>query len=365
MNRSLWRYAPCAFVICALMAGSGCSKKPELIRIGAVLPLSGAGAETANRNLHGLVLAIEELNAANPQVVFELVADNDQNDWNMALAAFKRQLLDKKILAAFATTRTSCLAVVPEAEKEFVPIFANCSHPLMTTMHLNAFRNFPSTSFEVAKMATVASVALKIKSLALLYSDDDYGKDAEQAIRGEFAQRGIQITATKPFGGASAEPLAAMTEALGQKPDAIYVYGRGEAAADVLAALRKLGFTGAVLGSYDFSDPSFGELAKGSLEGCYYPVLNIALAGNKTFADKYQKRFKVAPTATSIIAYDAMLILGKAVDIKRAEKINIANALKKVGNFRGAAGDYEYADREWQPPLRIVRVLEGKVQIVN
>jgi branched-chain amino acid transport system substrate-binding protein len=365
MNKSFFRHIVCAFASLALIAGAGCSKKPELIRIGAILPLTGSEAEVANQNLHGLVLAVEELNAANPNVVFELVADNDQNDWNVALAAFKRQLMEKKIVAEFATTRTSCLAVVPEAEKEFVPIFANCSHPLMTVMHINAFRNFPSTAMEVRKIADFVSVSLKLESIALLFSDDDYGKDAETAIKGEFAQRGIQIIAAKPFGGAGAEPIAATTEILSQKPDAIYVYGHGKAAADVLTTLRTLGYRGIILGSYDFSEPAFAALPKGSLEGCYYPMLNIELTGNKTFADKYQKRFKVAPTANSIIAYDAMLIMGKAAVTKRAEKISITNALKKVGNFSGAAGDYEYVDREWLPPLRIVRVLEGKVQLVN
>jgi branched-chain amino acid transport system substrate-binding protein len=363
--RSLLHCVLCAFGSLALVAGAGCSKKPELIRIGTILPLAGSEAEAANQNLHGLVLAVEELNAANPNVLFELIADNDQNDWSVALSAFKRQLMEKKIVAEFATTRTSCLAVVPEAEKEFVPMFANCAHPLMTVMHINAFRNFPSTAQEIKKMASVVSASLRIKNIALLFIDDDYGKDAEKAIKGEFAQSGIQILAAKPFGGAAAEPLAATTEILAQKPDAIYVYGHGKAAADILTTLRTLGYQGIILGSYDFSEPAFAELAKGSLEGCYYPVLNIVLAGNKMFADKYRKRFKVAPTANSIIAYDAMLIMGKAAVIKRAEKISITNALKKVGNFSGAAGDYEYVDREWLPPLRIVRVMEGKVQLVN
>ena len=121
MNKSFFRHIVCAFASLALIAGAGCSKKPELIRIGAILPLTGSEAEVANQNLHGLVLAVEELNAANPNVVFELVADNDQNDWNVALAAFKRQLMEKKIVAEFATTRTSCLAVVPGRKKSSCP----------------------------------------------------------------------------------------------------------------------------------------------------------------------------------------------------------------------------------------------------
>jgi branched-chain amino acid transport system substrate-binding protein len=365
MSNFVRRYIACVVASFVLLTGAGCSKKPEVVRIGAILPLTGDLAEAANQNLHGIVLAVEELNAANPDVVFELVADNDQNDWNAALAAFKNQLIQKKVLAEFAMTRTSCLAVVPEAEKEFVPMFANCSHPLMTEMHLNAFRNFPSTAQELGIMADYLSYSLKVNKIGLLFADDGYGKDAEKVIRSSFAGRGIEVVVTKPFGGVGTEPLASATEVLAHTPAAVYVYGRGKAAAEVLSALRQLGYQGAVLGSYDFADPVFAALAGASLEGCCYPTLAIVLTGNKPFADKYQQRFKVAPTANSMIAYDAMLIMAKGVQIKRAEKIGIANALKRVGNVNGAAGVYEYVDREWRPPMRVVCVREGVARPVE
>ena len=44
-----------------------------------------------------------------------------------------------------------------------------------------------------------------------------------------------------------------------------------------------------------------------------------------------------------------MHIVAKAVDIKRIEKINIANALKKVGDFSGVGRGYTYYEREWLP----------------
>jgi branched-chain amino acid transport system substrate-binding protein len=355
------RRVVCTAVLSAVIGGAGCEKKPEHIRVGALLPLDGSRLESANQHLHGLVLALEELNASHPEVVLELVADNDRDDWSLALSDFRRQLIDKKILVEYATTRTTCLAVVPEAEKEFIPMFANCSHPLMTVMHLNSFRNYPGASLEVTKVADFVSKGLRLSRIALLYANDEYGKDAEKQVKILFAESGIELVAEKPFGEA-AEPRAAATEALAPNPEAVYVYGRGETAAEMLAILRELGFKKVILGSYDFSESSFAVLARGSLEGCYYPMLNIMITGNKAFTEKYEARFKAAPTANSFIAYDAMLIIGKAVTMMRIDKGSITNALKKVGNFSGAAGDYEYVDREWLPPLRIVQFVDGRAQ---
>ena len=359
MSISVFRRIVGAAACCALILSAGCGTKPEIIRIGAILPLSGAGADIGNQHLHGFQLAIEELNASNPAVQYELVVDSDQNDPGAALAAFKDQLLKKKILVSFVITRSSCLAVVPQAENEFVPVFANCAHPLIVSMHLNTFRNVPSTALVIKTMARFITTRLKLDRAAVLFFNDDDGNDAARTIKNEFPAEGVQIPAPEPFVADAASITSAVSVALSGDPGAICIFGAGKAAADVLAALRASGYKGAVIGSSDFSDPSFVSLAKKSLEGCYYPIPTVELTGNAAFADNYRRRFNVEPTAGSMFEYDAMRIVAKAVDIRRVEKINIASALKKIGDFSGPGGNYTYADREWFPRMSVVQVKEG------
>jgi branched-chain amino acid transport system substrate-binding protein len=362
MNRFLVRSIVCMTACCVLASVAGCGKRTETIRIGAILPLSGSGAELGNQHLHGLQLAVEELNASNTDVVFELVVDSDQNDPGAALAAFKTQLLTKKILVSIVVTRPSCLAVVPQAEIEFVPVFANCSHPLMTTMHLNAFRNVPNAALEIKTVARFISSSLKLDRIAVLYSNDDDGNDAMNAIRGELPRSGIRILAAEPYIADRAALESAVTLVLAERPGAIWVIGGDGGAAAVLARLRADGYRGALIGSSDFSSPAFAALAKESLEGCYYAVSTIELTGNAAFADRYRRRFRAVPTANGIFEYDAVHIIAKAAEIKRIEKISMTNALKRVGDFSGAGGSYTYIDREWLPEMGIVQV-RGEARI--
>jgi branched-chain amino acid transport system substrate-binding protein len=355
----------CAVACCAIVLSAGCGTKPEIIRIGAILPLSGAGRDLGNRHLHGLQLAIEELNAANPDVQYELVVDSDQNDPGAALAAFKDQLIEKKILVSFVVTRSSCLAVVPQAENEFVPVFANCAHPFMTSIHINAFRNVPSTTLEIKTTARFLAASLKVDGAALLYFNSDDGTDAAKAFKNELPQSGIRLLVAEPFIDDVAAVKSAVSMALSRDPGAVYVFGAGKAAAGVLAALRAAGYRGAVVGSSDFRDPAFAALAGESLEGCYYPVPSIELSGYPDFAAKYLKRFNVAPTSSGVFEYDAMRIVAKAVDIKRVERISIMNALKKVGDFSGQGGSYTYFEREWLPQMQIVRIQGGAAVAVR
>ena len=340
---------------CALLVSSGCGSKPEVVRIGAILPLSGAGAGAGNQHLHGLQLAIEELNASNPDVRYELVVDSDQSDPGAAVDAFKTQLLEKKILAAFVLGRSSCLAVLPKAEVEVVPVFAGCRHPLITTMHLNAFRVLPNTMLDIKATARFLALSLKVDRASALYFNDDDGNDAAKAFKNELPQSGIKLLAAEPFIDDAASIKSAASMAISGDPDAVYVFGGGRAAAGALAALRAAGFKGPVVGSSDFRDPAFAALAGERLEGCYCAVPAIELSGHPDFAAKYRQRFNVEPAPLAIFAYDAMRILAKAVDIKRVERINIANALKKVGDFSGVGGGYGYLEREWIPQMKIVR----------
>jgi branched-chain amino acid transport system substrate-binding protein len=361
---SLLRLIACAAACCVLALSAGCGEKPEIIKIGAILPLSGAGADLGNQHLHGLQLAIEELNASNPMVQYELVVDSDGNDPAAAVAAFQSQLLDKKILVCFVVSRFACLAVTPKAETEVVPVFAACRHPLITTMHLNAFRIVPNTMLEIRTTARYLSSSLKVDRASALYFNSDDGTDAAKAFKNELPQSGIKLLVAEPFIDDDASIKSAVGTALSENPGAVYVFGAGKAAAGVLAGLRAAGFRGAIIGSSDFRDPAFAALAGESLNGCLYAVPALELSGNPEFAERYGKKFNVKPTPVSIFEYDAMRIVAKAVDIKRAERINIANAMKKIGDFSGPGGNYTYAEREWAPRTNVVRVQGDSVAVV-
>jgi branched-chain amino acid transport system substrate-binding protein len=364
MSVSLLRRFVIAAACCALALSAGCDNKPEIIRIGAILPLGGAGADIGNQHLHGLQMAIEELNASNPMVQYELVVDSDGNDPAAAVAAFQSQLLDKKILVCFVVSRFACLAVTPKAEVEVVPVFAGCLHPLITTMHLNAFRIVPNTMLDIRTTARYLASSLKVDRASALYFSSDDGLDAARAFKNDLPTAGIKLLVAEPFIDDAASIKSAVGTALASDPGAVFVFGAGKAAAGVLAGLRAAGFKGPIVGSSDFRDPAFAALAGESLDGCYYAVPALELSGNPEFAARYRNKFNVAPTPAGIFQYDAMRIVAKAVDIKRVERINIANAMKKIGDFSGPGGNYTYAEREWAPRTNVVRVQGDSVAVV-
>jgi len=341
--------------LCVVLAAtSGCGSKVEIIKIGAILPLSG-DAELGNQHLHGLTLAIEELNAANPAMQYQLIAEDEGSDPQTAAAAFNKLLTVDKVSAAVTATDMASLAVAPKAEQDFIPLFVNCGHPFIVTMFRDIFRNFPGVGLEIKTTLAFASQSLDAKTIAFLYSDDPYGKTALEAVKNEAADRGLSLAGQEPFDPQGADPKASALAILAQKPDAVIVYGPGEAGLGAVAALRQAGFTGAVCAGRLIAQGARPKLTARALAGRYFAATGFETSGNAAFAEKYRARFRAEPTLSVAAAYDAMMIIAKAANIRRVEEINLANALKKLGDHQGALGQYRYADREWAPSLSILQ----------
>lgn len=360
MKRSLPFCAALAALCAALLVSPGCGTKQEINKIGAVLPLSG-GNETGNQHLHGLTLAVEELNAASPSVQYQLITEDEGASPESAAAAFTKLLTVDKVAVVVTATDMASLAIAPKAEQDFVPLFGNCEHPLIVTMFRDLFRNYPGTALEIRATLAFAAQSRGASAIALIYSDDPYGKSVLETVKNEAAERGVTLAGQEPFDPSQTDPSSSVNAILAAKPDVVLVYGPGEAGMGVVVALRRAGFAGDVCVSRLVARDQSGKLAARALAGCYFAATKFELAGDPVFAGKYRARFKAEPTLNVAAAYDAMMIIAKAADIKRAEEISLTNALKKLGDYSGALGPYRYADREWSPQLSIIQYQESQV----
>ncbi len=342
----------------AIACASGCGKKQEIVKIGAILPLAGAEAELGNQYLHGMTLAIEELNGAGSGVVYELVAD-DGSDAARAGGAFSRQLTTHKVAAVVTATDAAAIGAGSKAEQQFVPLFANCDHPFVITMFRDVFRNSPATMHLIRRTFAFLSGQLKAKNVALLYADDPAGKLVAQAIKDDILSTALTLGASEPYDASGADSRSPAAAILAQKPDAVLVLGGGSPAARAIAALRRLGFRGPVCGSLEIASPAVIAAAPEAVEGCYVAVPAMELVSELPLAERYRARFNAEPTPNVLYAYDAMMIIAKADRARRYEESSLTNALKKIGDYNGIAGTYSYSEREWQPPVHMTQIRGG------
>jgi len=108
-------------VVMTLIFGS-CQKNKDVVKIGAILPLTGSMAPYGLSVKRGIDLAIEEINAADGinGRNLEIIYEDSQADPKLGVSAFIKLSLMDKVPLVFGSITSVVLGIQPEADKNKV-----------------------------------------------------------------------------------------------------------------------------------------------------------------------------------------------------------------------------------------------------
>ncbi len=178
MAKSVGRVAALAALGSLLMAGTALAAGAK---IGALIPLTGGLQSYGEASLDGMMLAIDEVNAAGGVLdgPVEVIVGDTQTKAQAAIDAAKKMVsVDGVccILGALSSGNTIPVATSVAAVDK-VPQISNASTaPAITTLEDNdfLFRTVPSDAYQGKVLADLADAA-GIGSVAVLYINNDYG----------------------------------------------------------------------------------------------------------------------------------------------------------------------------------------------
>ena len=201
------------------------------------------------------------------------------------------------------------------------------------------FRTFATSGVQAATGAMVARDQ-GIKSIAIMYKNDDWGQDIGKIIAEDFASVGITVTGSVALNDGAPSYRAEVTEALKGQPEALYLalYPK-----EGIAAVREwisLGGTQKMivansLKSDEFRD-SVGMQYLGETLGTDTASPRVASAD--AFVAQYTERFGGAPNGPGLAnSYDATMIALLAMEAagKDATGAEIAAAVARVTDPNG------------------------------
>ena len=362
-------------VIAAIIVGIRLAQKPaeeNVIKIGAILPLTGSAAEIAEQHKMGLDFAVEKINSMggiNGEKL-EIIYEDDRNDAKQTVSSFNKLVdIDKVPLVITAMSGPS-MAIYPIAEQKKVVLFANCGHPEITSLGAWVFRNFPTSKHEAQEMIDFAYNKLKVKNLAILYVNDAFGEAAMKTVKDGFENLGGRIIIAEPFEKDVTDFRTQITKVIRIKPEAIYIYGYGKANGLVVKQTRELGYKGYILGSYNFSvEPTLG-IAKDALEGSFFTVPAFDPSSQDKeiveFVNDFQKKYDRQPVWNTVNEYDAINIIAEVIKEQGYSAEKIKTGLENLGSFVGLAGKYKsLPNGEWVSELTVKTFNQGRIVLVE
>src|ERR1043166_713229 len=291
------------------------------VKIFGLMELSGTGATSGTNFNDGVKLAVKEINAAGGILgrKIDYTASDTQSQPQVAKALAVKAVDDGAYVVMGPVFSGSILVSMAETKRAGIPNFTG-GEAAAITQHANpyVFRTSFAQTTAMPKVARYVKDNLKAKTVAVIYTNNDFGKGGRDVFTKAVEAQGIKVAADISTDPGQLDFSGPVLKAKQANADALFVYTNEEEAARCLRELRKQGYDKPVVGETVLTSQKVIELAGDAANGAVAHVGLTADApdpGIKAFGAKFQKEYKYKPDHNGLKGYTAMYVV-KAVTEK-------------------------------------------------
>lgn len=352
----------------SLITGITAALAEEVYKIGAILPLTGDISEYGERCKKGIDLAVEEINkegGINGRPV-EIIYEDSKGSAKEGVGAAQKLInIDKvkTIIGAVASSVT--LAIEPiTSQSKVVLVSPASSSPKLTGISPFFFRTWPSDVLEANVLADFAFKKLNVKTVAIIYVNNDYGIGLKDEFKKTFVSLGGKVVFVDGYPQNNKEFRSMLTKARAKKPQAIYLAGYHKEMAFATKQIREMRLKSQILGDADYGIEELLTIAKDAAEGAIYSTPTYEpQKGSKTmigFADKFKEKYGKEPSIFEANAFDAMKILAISMRNVGDDSKKIADSISHLRNYDGASGLITFERGDVKKAIAIKTIKGGR-----
>ncbi|HET7464510.1 MAG TPA: branched-chain amino acid ABC transporter substrate-binding protein [Longimicrobium sp.] len=330
-------------VLCSLAlacASSGCAGGGDTIVIGTAGPFQ-EGYATMVR--HAVEMAVAEANEHGGVRGrrLEVLAVDDQGDGVKAGAVARGFYENPKVVGVVGHANSGgMVGAAPEYDRGLPAVVPSATSPEITGISPWVFRVTVNDSVNGANIARYAA-GLGNRRVVVLYENNVYGRDLAQAFLAAYPGRPIGVD---PIAGDGSKVEPFISYYRGVQPDLVFVAGTEQSGRALLAEAMRQGFHTQWLAGDGWPGVAVDTAAaEGALIAT--PVRLDGTDQGRRFSDAFAARYGVRPDANAAMAYDAAMLLVKAIGQVGPDRGKIRGYLATVkgGNaFRGVTGDIRF-----------------------
>lgn len=326
---------------------SGKTGKDAVIKVAAILPMSGSNRIFAEQMAEGLQMAAQDLNrnsvTGRKNVQLKIFDSKGTADGTAAAAAEAARWKAAGLVAGYSTQEVS--RIIPYAVKFRMPVVI----PLATSAAHSAaspfvYRN-SYTDFQQANMLSGFLMYWRqVKNIGIFIGgkgEDEYQAAVGREVAACFRDIGGAVTMTSPV--VDRPDKNEIVEMLKSDPEAIMLTFGGKAAAQTIRELRNAGFTGIIFGADNWDDE---ELILGLddfiVGDCLYTAFfcdDESVREYREFKTAFRKRFYHNPGACETQSYDALKFL--VFGLRGASHLpDFDRNWRKIRQYQGVSARY-------------------------
>ena len=310
----------CALAACGSGSESGSSEGgSKVLKIGGTGPLTGDASIYGVSVKQGAEIAVEEINAANPDLQIEFKMEDDEADGEKSVNAYHK-LKDWGVqMIMGSVTSGSCITVAGETNADRVFLMTpSASSADVTAGKDNAFQICFTDPNQGIKAAENIAKDFADKKIGVIYNNSDpYSTGIYNAFKKEIENKGMKIVAAETYpDDKNADFSAQLTNCKKAGADLVFLPIYYTPASVILNQAKKMNYETAFFGVDGMDGILDMEGFDTSLaEGVYLqtPINPWSEDENvASFVKKYQDKYGELPTQFAADGYDGIYVLYNA-----------------------------------------------------
>ena len=329
----------CVVVALVVNRGGHTEGDGDVIKIGAILPLTGPLAYLGEDMRNSLLLAQEKINVSggNHKISFN-IADSAGTAKEGVAAWQKMQLENIKYLITNTTVVSEAVNQVCKDEIDLQA--AICAYSEITLQTENLIRCYYGLEQEV-EVVLPFFVKHGIKKIAFLRVDTAEAKFViEKIYIPRLQEANIDISAVETYKMSDTSFRDSLVKVNASSPEFIYTMDYGNTYPVMLREAEQLGMRKKIMGGILFATaPDIPNELK--TDNIFVAPLYL-LGENKAyteFVNEYQSRYTTDMTPNGVYAYDTALLLSERLNKGNVTKSQIINS-----SFEGITGRIQFDD---------------------
>lgn len=362
-------------ILALLSIGAGFSsckynQTDTTIRIGAISPFTGDGANYGKSARTAIDMAVDEINSAGGirGKKLEVQYEDDKGTPTEAVSAFQKLVSVDKVPAVLGPFYSgNVLACAREANRSQVILLTGSG----TSDNIRnagdyVFRVSPSNDTQAKTVADFAVNKLNLQSAFVIYRNVDYGVTLRDAFDKAYKSMGGTIVGTEAAPPDSTDLRAQLAKAKSTSPAFIFAAVHYTEGGALLRQAKQLGLSSVIIGTDGGYDPQLIKIAGDAANGSYWVTVGWGDATSNPdvakFKQAYKTRYGDEPGVYSGLYYDATKVLARALaTASNIDGPSVQKALAQIHDYAGPTGITNFdAFGDVDKPFAVYRVEDGK-----
>jgi branched-chain amino acid transport system substrate-binding protein len=332
----------------------------ETIKIGAILGVTGPAANLGGPEARTLEMLVQEVNKkggikGNP---VELIVKDSSASPEKAIS-FAKQLIDEdKVFAIIGPSTSGETMKIKTLAEDGKTILLSCAaaEAIVKPVGKYVFKTPQNDSHAVRKIYEHMKKAGIVK-IGVVSSNTGFGKAGKEQLEKLAPEYGITIVANEVYDKEATDLTAVVTKLKAAGVQAFVNWSIEPAQAIVIKNARQIGLEIPIFQSHGFGNIQYVKAAGAAAEGVIFPAGRLLVAESlpaankqKAVLTKYKKDYEARTHEDASTfgghAYDAFMILVKAIETAGLDKEKVRTAIEDTQGFVGTAGVFNFSAQD-------------------